>query len=363
MSRISSRIAALVPFLAAGLLAPESSRAAEVKVLPLRDDDHYRHPRKETFYTETWNYQMLLDSGQLVYLSFMVTNIGVFSGTAGVHVTLATTSGPEVFLKDEGRPADWQEDRAAGRMSIGGNSVVVQGLQTRIALRMKRLSADLDIAAWMPGFRAETGRIDLDRAKGLFHATVFEIPRGDVRGTLALDGAERSVKGAVYMDHAVQNTSASDFSRRWNALRAFYPDHTVALLDCRLAPGYGDRRWSLGYVTDRTRLLAAGTYDLAPSGSWKDPKGYDVPTDFGVSFAAGGAMLAGSYRNAGLLNRAALLEQLSWAERKVVSVFAGNPIVYRHKGDAPLELDTGGTKIPLRGASFYEVSILADEPK
>jgi len=197
--------------------------------------------------------------------------------------------------------------------------------------------------------------------KGQFHHFFVEIPRGDFEGTLTMNGEQRDIKGAVYMDHAFTNAPATSFSSRWYSLRAFYPEHTVALLEFQFLPETGLSRWALGYATDSRSIIGVSRdYIFESSEPYRDTNGCLIPQAYEINMLLGDSQLKGTYESQGLYCRNAVLGNLNWLVRKLVKTFAGDPIVYRYRSDTALVLKTPVREIPLIGPAFHEVLILKE---
>jgi hypothetical protein len=358
----------MIPHVARGLailawilVLPFSISAETPAVRPIEAVDHFQHPLDGDFYAESWNYQFMTNSQEMIYLAFVASRVGILSGSAGIDFTWAMSDGAEISLNDERELSDLKEDRAAGLIMIGPHTMTTQGQSTRLIVSSGRLKADIAIRSWMPGFQIKDGKIDVNPKKNQFHYFFVEIPRGDFEGTLTIDGKRHDVMGSVYMDHSYTNVPATAFSSRWYSLRAFYPEYTVALTEFQYLPDTGYSRWALGYVTDSRNVTGISTeYTLEASGSFRDANGCVIPQTFKVNMDFGDVQLAGTYENQTLYCRKSILGDMSWVLRKLVTTLAGDPVVYRFRSINSFVLRTPEKEIPLAGPGLNAVLVLSE---
>jgi hypothetical protein len=338
------------------MMLPAPCFAQPGELRPLSEEDHFRHPMHDRFYTEGWNYHLMADTGEVLSLSYLFSNIGVTSGSAGVQFTWAKPGSDPVILKDQRSQSEFVADRKAGAIAIGPHCMVVQGHVTRLLFAAQGVRADLTLRAWMPGFQIGNGTTVINKDKGEFNRMFVEIPRGDFDGTVTLHGETWTVKGAVFMDHTLSNVLATSYSRYWYTLRAFFPDHTAIFVGFRYRPEAGGGRWDLGYVTDRKSILGVSTdCQVEPDGNYLGAKGSAMPTAFAVGLSEGDIQLNGTYQDAELYSTSSVLENLNWLVRKVATTFAGNPMIYRFRSHASLILQKSGETVHLEGPAYQAV--------
>jgi hypothetical protein len=333
---------------------PCFARATDIR--PLSEQDRYRHPMRDKFYTESWGCHFKADTGEILSISFIFSNVGVTSGSAGVQFNYASLGSVPVILKDERYQSEFKEDRQAGIISIGPHSLLFKGDVTQVTFSAKGVRADLTLRPWMPGFQIGDGTTVINRDKAEFNRMFIEIPRGDFEGTLTIRGETRPVSGAVFMEHTVNNVPATSYSKYWYSLRAFFPAHTAIFVGFRYLPGAGGERWDLGYVTDRNGLLGASTTcKVEPGGAYQGSKSGNVPSSFAVEMSAGDMQLSGTYQSTELYSCTPVLQNMNWLLRKAITAVAGNPLIYRFRANASLFLQKPDDHIHLEGPAYQGV--------
>lgn len=339
----------VLPF-ASATIHPPCALGETIDMRPLANEDHFQHPMREKSYMESWNYHFLTESGQTLIISFLVSNIGVVGGTAGVQLTWAEPDSDPVIRNDRRRAADFEEQRTKGIIRIGKHTTEFADDTTRVCFDSKDLTANLSIRSWMQGFKIGDGKTLIKNKTGKYYQLFVEIPRGNFNGTIAIAGKTHAISGAVYMDHSVSNIVSSSFSSHWTSIRAFFPKCTVSVMEFSLLPELGGGRWALGYVTDDKRLLGVSTdFIFEPTSFCADDKKTRIPSGFRIQMALGGYRLDGTCKSETLYCSTPILGDLNWFARKLASVFAGNPIVYRFLSDAEFSLKKDSETTELKG--------------
>jgi len=334
---------------------PFQCYAQSGNIQPLIAQDHFSHPMEDRFYNENWRYHAILDTGEFLSVSFVLSNVGIISGSAGVQLSLSGPHFDPVIVKDELSLSDLKENRKAGTISIGSHSMTLKGNLTRLIFSKKGIKADLAIRPWIVGFQMGDGMTVINEDRGEFNRTFIEIPRGDLEGTLTVQGATRSVKGAVYMDHNVSNVLPTSYSSNWCSLRAFFPDYTVALVEFQYLPKAGGGRWALGYVTDRNKVLGISTgYRLDKSGAYK-AKYCSTPTNFEIGMSVRDMKLNGTFNSEELYCCTAVFDNFNWLARKLANSLVGNPIICRFRSHADLLLTTPDQTLRLEGPAYLGI--------
>lgn len=357
---------ALALLLALGACPPAEARVHRdrrgPKVSPLAPEDWLRHPCDDKTYQESWTAILRSDAGHVLYVSFLYTNLGVLSGSAALAVSITRPGGQAQALRFDHDAGDFRQDAKAGRIAIGDSSMTLHGGRLDLVLREEGLSADLSLRAWMPGVKLYDGRVWLDNERTEYVDLWFHVPRGDLSGTLTMGGRREELKGAGYVDHLAQTTLSPTYSTRWWTVRLFAPDHTVDLLAWKAPKSMKGVVISHLLVTDRTRVLALDdAVELRPGRFRDDPKGHRYATRFDLSWKGRGLELKGDVTSRRLQERDAVLDRLSWVERKVAGLVAGNPVVYRMEGEAHLRLTRDGAAVPVVGAALMESLVLGED--
>ena len=325
--------------------------------------DWLRHPLGTKYYTEGWTTVLRSEDGHVLYVTFVYSNVGVLSGNASVNVSHAKP-GPALAKHRRWNygTGDYAQDKATGRLAIGPNSITLAGRKMDIVVKEKDFSLNLSLDGWTDGVKFHDGKVFLTDDKKEWVQTFFHMPRGSFTGKLTAGGETFTLKGDAYHDHTVQTGLSTDWSAKWWTLRLFAPEHSLCFISFSLPESLGGERVMRMMLTDRTKVLAlSDEMRLTPGGERKDPKGHTYASRFQVSFKEGDIAFKGTLRGTRLHDREAFMEELSWGERKVAEMVAGNPIVYRLHAKPKVTLTLPSGEVALEGPSVIEAIVMRDE--
>ncbi len=359
------------------MMLPSTSSSAKVsvshkgpkveKIEKTSTDDWYRHPHDDKYYTEAWTTVLETDDGHILTISFVYSNIGVLSGNTTVQIRHTLPGGRQAMAhRHIYGTSDYAENRATKRIVIGPNSMVLDGRALTLRLREDDFSADLVLTGWTDGVKLYDGEVALTDDKSEWMQTFFHIPRGDFRGSITFDDKTIAVSGAGYMDHSLQNALTTDTSTNWWTMRFFGKDRAGCFVSFRTPKERG------GELVSRTMILHRGNPAILsdrlvvrPKTPRKDPKGHAYATALSLSLSEPGvATLTGELSGGERFDREGFMEELSWAERKIAEMVAGDPVAYRLRAQAKLSLTLpNGETVPLTGPALMESIVMGDDDK
>ena len=360
---------AIKSLLIAVLLAAALPAAAKVKVdlsgaavQQTSKLDFVRHPDDAKYYTESWTTILQSDQGHILYINYMYTNIGVTSGRTAVSVNLTMPDGTQAKnFGWEYSQDDYTEDFDGGSIKIGPHSLTLQGKTARYHIESPEMRLNLTLNGWTSGAKFHDGKICIDEGCSEWVLSYFHIPRGDFEGEMAVGGQRIRLKGQGYLDHMVNNQMSSKWSSHWWTTRYFAPDHTVAFWSFKTRADRGGEKVIRLLVADREKVLTlTDGATLKTDTPVKDPspKGHSYDTVYNLEVKRPNLTLTGSFVGKGLHDRDGVLERLPWAQRTIAQAVAGNPVIYRQRGDANLTLTIEGQPpVSLTGTALMEAIV------
>ena len=91
----------------------------------------------------------------------------------------------------------------------------------------------------------------LNEETNQFFTWLCAVPRGDVSGTITVDGREYEIRGTGYYDHQWPGIQTFFFWNQWIWARQQYDEYTMVLFDC-VAPAADDyRRIPIFFIEDK----------------------------------------------------------------------------------------------------------------
>jgi len=98
----------------------------------------------------------------------------------------------------------------------------------RVKMQAKKVAVDLTYKNILPPYKRGPGFFPPpEETGGVYHGWVIGIPRGDIVGTLTIDGQVIPVKGEGYHDHNWGNRNMGDGLRGWSWGRMFDGKYTI----------------------------------------------------------------------------------------------------------------------------------------
>ncbi len=369
MNRMATMVATLAVALVLGAGAAPSAGAKPIveRGGPEKNTtsalDLMRHPDDAKYYTESWLTLLRTPEGHIIYVTFLYSNIGVFSGRAGVDVSLTMPGKESQHLEVQLSQGDYQENFGNGVVEIGRNKLQVKdGVMT---LRVDDAKFRLNIKAkiWSPGVKFHSGRVWMKDDKSHYMDIFYHVPRAEFEGEMLVGSQRTMLKGDLYMDHLTQNKLNTDVTDRWWTMRYQGPDYNVEFFTFRMNKDNGGQRVTRAIVTDKTRVIEmTDDVELKTSGRKKDPKGHSYDTVFTFTIKGKEVTVQGTATGRRVHDRDAMMERLGWAERGIAEMVAGNPIVYRQEGEADMTLTPiGGDPITLKGPAQLESIVNEDD--
>lgn len=326
-------------------------------------DDWFSHPVEDKYYTENWTTMVRTEAGHVFYITFLRSNIGVFSGSAGLTVS-ATMPGKQAKIFDiKYKLDDFSQDKASGRISVKGNYIQKKGRKFTLHVDEKDLAMDLEISAHMDGVKFHTGRFFLDKSHQKSVTTYVHAPWGSVKGKVTVAGQSASIQGDAFVDHLHQNVLGTDYATHWWVLRYFSKDYAISFFIFKSPKTLGRKVISRILISSRTEVLEQSNVMTFEGDQFtKDPKGHKYATRYKFGYFGEKVTVEGTATNTRLHDRDAMLERMSAVERKIVELVAGKPINYRSLADSEIKIKVGdGEEQTLTGTSYLETIVLVGD--
>ena len=333
----------------------------EPAMRPTGPADFMRHPSKAKYYTESWTTILHSDEGHAIYVNFALTNIGVVKGSAGLNMSFTAPGKPSEHWAVEHSLEDYSEDKAAGQIRIGPNTMTLKGKNLSVDIKDAGLELKLKMTGWhQNGYKFHDGKTFVTEKKDKYFAHFFHVPRGDFEAEITWQGRTIKLKGAGYMDHMTSNRLTSEYTRRWWTVRYFTPNYTLAFITMQLDPKFGGEIVTRAFFGSRTKALAVtDVMDLNPSRFAQDNKAsHKYHTRFDVGMKKESFDFSATFQSRRLHDREAVVEGLPKVQQGIAKLFAGNPVVYRMEGAAEMKVSEGGVAKTESGVALMETIVL-----
>lgn len=268
MTQIAERIARLtfVSLLLSFVLVSAPSGAEVVR------GDPAVHLLTSEFASEHWEFTARFDSGHLLFVEFIITNIGLGDRNAAAIGHLITPDGKLSRFTNGRRESNWNLSSDRLRIEIGPSLLDLHGPAYQLRVKKRNVRVDLHFrpdgpAVWSEAFSPPGYTLDLLAAA---------VP---VEGTLWVSGMTEpiNVHGTLAATHSWLNESGSSLVRQrteFFALQENFPLYSIDLI----TPAGSHVRWMVVKQQGK-KAYESRTFELSQEGEAKEPHdpGYEAP--------------------------------------------------------------------------------------
>ncbi|MDZ7719101.1 MAG: hypothetical protein U5K72_09830 [Balneolaceae bacterium] len=212
---------------------------------PVDDDEIWAKTLEGSHYNEMWNYHFYLNDGLIVHLAFSVANFGSFkSPVSGLQMSIYNLDGELYQVSREYPINELIQDREKQLFKLHENrTILFRGkLPKEHQVHVEFTKHDVFYKVKLDFSNIHRG---LKWGDGTYHiqgddvGIITHIPYAEVRGTVAVNDVEKSVKGTAYMDHTYQDRATTDLvqsgyrfvhqqnSQNWDTLYYLLPKNNA----------------------------------------------------------------------------------------------------------------------------------------
>jgi len=209
----------LVWGLAPTCLLSQPGNGGELRSVPelrtTQADDIWARTLSGSHYSELWTYQIYLDNGMSLHITFSATNFGKLkSPVTGIRVSMYGLDGKAYHLNREYPIADLKQDRINYKFDLNPrqNNIWFRGklpdfheIYINTAKSDERFKINLTFSEIESGYALGNGVMVVD---GSEVGMVTHIPFAKVKGYAGINNNVKDVTGVAYMDHTWQHQNA-----------------------------------------------------------------------------------------------------------------------------------------------------------
>ena len=191
--------------------------------LPKDDGTHIEDTNNEW---EWWYFDFSFDNGYKAVVTFHYHNMFLLPHFPTMQLFIYPPDAPPVVKMWALKPG--QENSAAGdhcRVKMGDLLAEDTGDGYRLAMDMGKMGLNVTIKNDVPGWKAGSGVLWTDGKNET--GWVVPIPRGQVTGSLTVDGIMQEVQGMAYHDHNWGDFELEEHFWGWYWGRIFDPKYTL----------------------------------------------------------------------------------------------------------------------------------------
>ena len=224
------------------------------------------------FASEHWEFTARFDSGHLLFVEFIITNIGLGDRNAAVIAHLVTPEGKLSRFANGRRESNWNLSSDRLRIKLGASLLDLHEPTYQLRVDKRKVRVDLHFrpdgpAVWSEAFSPPGYTLDLLAAA---------VP---VEGTLWVSGMTEPVHvhGTLAATHSWLNERGSSLVRQrleFFSLQENFPLYSIDLI----TPAGSHVRWMIVKQQGK-KVYESRTFELSQEGEAKEPHdpGYEAP--------------------------------------------------------------------------------------
>lgn len=325
-------------------------------------EDRRRNPDSTAGNWEWWYFDSILDDGTKVVIQFFTK--------AGMRRIQKDGDQPSVTLKIT-RPDGKQYERdllqKATNCHYGndncdvhlGNNSFVGDLKTyQIHVEQdKGVGADLTLVSQAKPYRPGTAYFDFGNDE--YYTWLCAVPKGEVTGTITVDGKTISVHGSGYHDHQWSNRFYLTEWNNWLWARQSFDDYSVLLFDFITSDDYGNKRFPILFVQDKEGNIVFENKDTVKctvGEFYVDEKasGKDYPKILHYEMQHGDIHLTYDLESEAILE-AQGMKNVPFPVRMISRKYGMEDLSYsRYSGKGALVMEESGERVERSGELIYE---------
>lgn len=308
---------------------------------------------------EWWYFDGILDDGTKVVVQFL-TKLGNHFKDDGAFPSIKFT----VTLPDgtgfHQEPKIKQFTAAKDTCNVQMDAHYVTGNLREYHIHMeenKGLGCDLVLKSQSSPYRPGTAYMQFGDPTN-YYTWFCVVPRGELTGTLTVNGQPRAVHGRGYHDHQWGSVNFHTVFNNWVWARQSYDDYSLLVFDMVSKEEYGKKRFPIVFLQDNDGNLIFESTDnvtcrVEDSYFDKDGSGKDYPSEVDYIFEKDGKTLHYHLKMKEIIENMGV-RNMPLAKRLFVKMLKMNLSYTRYVGTGTMDYFDGETHIERTAPLIYE---------
>jgi predicted secreted hydrolase len=311
---------------------------------------------------EWWSFDAILDDGTKLVIQFLTTKqkgMTEREPTPNINIKVTRADGttfdaqPEYTAEQAGYGTD-QCDVTFGPNAFKGD---LRDYTIRLD-QSTGVGADLHLINLGTSYRPGTAYFGFGDDDENYYTWLCVIPRGEVTGTLTIDGETVEIHGYGYHDHQWGNMNFWLAWNNWLWARQSFEDYSILVFDMIAGRDYGFERFPIAFVQDKDgNLIFENTHQVAYAvlEEYTDPKsGKDYPRVSRYTFNQYGKMIEYKLAADQEIDVADVYKAAPEPARAAFDRLGLHPSYTRYSATGDLIITEGATSIERTGQLIYE---------
>ena len=325
-----------------------------------KTDEGYS-PQSGKGYLETWAFWALGDDGSILIVQYLVSNTGLQNRFPGYNVTFVPPNEKPFSIFNEFDADTLVADKNSFNVKFPNAQAGGDFPTYRAKLNDPRIKYDLTFKATSPGAKmGGDSKIRFGKNHDDFFVRVILAPKAKVTGTLEYNGKTYNISGKGYVDHMIQNTFATSFSKRWYSFKFFSEKLTVLHTGFIPNKDYSDPYIGQSAIIKEGKIvhMSFGA-TITPSGAVKDSiSSYTIPNNVTFGINEPGCKLEFNAKTGDFFERVNILSRVNKITAKLIGTFFSKPFIFRSLDKTTVKADFGNGEEPFPGEVIVQMTVL-----
>lgn len=312
---------------------------------------------------EWWYFDSILDDGSQAVIQFFTKagfrKINKDGDSPSITVKITLPDGKEYNKNINVKSSECTYGTEKCDVHLGKHSFVGDFKEYHIHVEpTKGIGADLILKSQSKPYRPGSAYFGFGD-EGEYYTWLCAVPKGEVTGTLMIDGKLIPVHGSGYHDHQWGNRFYLPEWNHWVWARQSFADYSILTFDFVASETYGYKRFPIVFVQDKEGNIVFESKDnvvcTIPETYYDDVASGKVhPKEIHYEFASGEKKLVYTLREKEIIDTRGMKNMPAIARFIAGKMGMGTMSYTRYLADGVLQLDLGNDKIERSGELIYE---------
>lgn len=233
--------------------APEDYKNLRINPEKIEKWEDGRRDNDEPGHWCWWYFDAILDDGTAVVIQFMQKSFQTINdNVAHPAITFKITlpDGTSLAAQPTAAVEDCTYSTEKCDTHFGRNFFTGDLDNYHIHIEpINNLAADIHMKRLVQSYRPGTAYFDFGNGK--YYTWLRAVPRGEVSGTLTINGEEKTIHGYGYHDHQWGNFFYLAGWNHWTWARHNFEDYSLVLFDMTAAKSFGSTHFPLAFLADK----------------------------------------------------------------------------------------------------------------
>ncbi|MBW1877867.1 MAG: hypothetical protein JRJ84_05860 [Deltaproteobacteria bacterium] len=350
-------LCAMWPFVAGAVEQVEVWGTSEEPGVPEAFQAWHTQYEDDGNYGESWFFMTHTSEGGALYALLSITNLGLRTYDGSIDIQYYPPEGEAHRYHREVRRAELAGSEEQMDITVGGGHAWGGGRAYHLEVDEPGVQLRLDLTNRMDPYRFGNGKLVFFEDRSAEWAMGINVPSGEARGSLTMNGQTWDLAGSGYHDHTWTTIKLPSAMDRWRVVRILGEQFDLVLHNQHFTKKFGGGDNNFGLLAiDGRRVATSRNFVLSPTATRKVAK-VDMPTAFEVALDAGGWKVEGTLTEERFHDSIDVLAQVSFPVRVAIKAFYSNPRMQRYAARYELDVtDPEGVTEHLSGECLVEAN-------